>query len=211
MENRTFLVVAILVAIAVSISVFTLEGKKEKEYVNPGAPRSPVDLTDFFKIAEDKASYITIEEVLKEAPYPILLRVDRGKIQEPKFIWINPQTLDNGKVIYGYSFRWSDRVQLAVDPVSEPLDVGAILSEEMLPNTKGETKINFECRVREIIGGAHEKGEQKWQSGAIHRYPAVLFWTEKGTGEIPYLLYTVYGDTTVEELKEIAESLKAFE
>jgi hypothetical protein len=209
-----FLALALLSMVVIFVE-FYVKTRTKYEYVNPGRPLSPINLNeDFFERAEHTAANISLSGVLAKAPYPILLRVDgNGKPIEPKLIWINPQTLNSGKVIDGYSFRYSDRIELAVDPISESLDnyISELLEQECSPNTNGETKINFKCLVRGKTGLAHEKGEQKWQSGTVHRYPALVQWVEKGTRDVPYLLYTLYGDTTVDELRQIAEDLKLFD
>lgn len=215
MKRKLLFLTLPLISIVIIFVALNVAARTKSEYINPGSPLSPVDLSeDFFKRSTHKASDISLNEVLAKAPYPILLRVDKNeKPVEPKFIWINPQTLKSGEVIDGYSIRYSDRIQLLVDPTSEPLDnyISELLNQEMTPNTKGETKINFKCMVRGKTAIAHEKGEQKWQTGVVHRYPAVVQWTEKGTGKVPYLLYTLIGDMTVEELKQAAKDLKLFD
>jgi len=98
-----------------------------------------------------------------------------------------------------------------VDPVSAPLDIQELVSEEITPNTRGEAKVNFKTQVRGVDGVAREAGIQKRESGTENHYPSTVQWTIKGEGDIPYLLYTLAGDLPVVELKKIAASLVLIE
>lgn len=210
-KNFAIFFILLVGILVLGLSLFWRSSGSSGEYINPGSPKSPVVLNeDFFSTATQTASNITIEEVIKEASYPILLRTENGKPLKPEYIWINPQTVKN-KVINGYSFRWSDRIQLAVDPAEKPRDIEEDLKQTMTPNVKGETRINKRLEVRGNEGFYSEKGTIKWESGVTYNYPAVISWTEPGTGEIPYLIYTLYGDCSIDKLKEIAENLKPFD
>lgn len=204
--------VFILVLLGLNFAKVFSPGEK-KEFINPGFPKSPVDLNqDWYTMGIKNASNLTINDVIKISSYPILLRVKDGKPVEPWVIWVNPQSINlpggKEKVIDGYSFNYKDRIYLSVDPSSFPLDFEASLKVELLPNTEGQTRVNFLTNARGKKAVGRKKGVQKWEDGTTNIYPSMLRWQEKGEGEIPYFTYTLLGDCSVEELRKIAENLE---
>jgi hypothetical protein len=183
-------------------------GKINGEFINPGAPFSPTGLGDWFKTGIEDSENPELSEVLSRVRYSILLRSQGGQLVVPTRIFVQPQSLaPDGRIVEGFSFCYGDRIQLMVDPVSAPLDIQELVSEEFTPNTRGEAKVHFKTQVRGVEGASREAGIQKWESGIENHYPSTMQWTVKGEGDIPYILYTLAGDLPVAELKEMAASL----
>lgn len=202
----------VFVAIAVITILPSAEknsaGKINGEFVNPGAMLSAGKSGDWFKTGKEDSEDPTLSEVLSRVRYPLLLRSEEKTLTIPTRIFVQPQALaPDGRIVEGFSFRYSDRIQLMVDPVSVPLDIQGSIAEEITPNTSGESKVNFKTIVRGVEGVAREAGVQKWEKGDENRYPSIVQWTVKGEGDIPYVLYTIAGDIPVEALNKIAASL----
>jgi len=184
-------------------------GKINGEFINPGSMLSPAKSGDWFKTGKEDSENPELSEVLGRVCYPILLRSEGDQLVIPNRILVQPQALvPDGRIVEGFSFRYSDRIQLMVDPVSAPLDIPGLIGEEIMPNTRGESKSYFKTKVRGIEGVAREGGVQKWEKGSENRYPSIVQWTLDGEeGDVPYVLYTLAGDLPVAELKNIAVAL----
>lgn len=185
------------------------KAQKVVEYINPGFRKSPVHAEDWFKAGKKDADHPSLSQVHAEEKYTFLTRKNAGEELDPSLIFVQPQSLQpDGKIVNGYTFRYSDRVQLCVDPTDRPLEIDTLLSDKMTPNTKGETKTWQRAEIRGVPAVAHEAGEQKWKSGQVNKYPAIVQWTEKGNGDAPYLLYRLMSDGPVEQLKAMAATLE---
>jgi len=208
--NLRFVIIMLGLAFIVVATTASLIISKQSnnEYINPGSMLSPATQSDWFKTGKKDAENPTVSEAVGRARYPFLLRVKGEQLMVPERIFVQPQALKpDGRIVEGFSFRYDDRIQLMVDPVSQELDIQSLLDQEISPNTKGETKVYFKTKVRNVDAVAREAGAQKWQSGLENRYPSTIQWVEKGEGDVPYLLYTLAGDISVAELKKIAASL----
>lgn len=206
--------VFLLFAFFDSIKVEKAKGEKidVKEYINKGRPLSPVDLkNDWFESGpKDRPDY-SIADILSRTKYPILLRAEQGVPLEPvrEFVYHTP-ILKSKKYYEGFTLRYDDRIEFAVEPRDDPLDVQAALSREFAPNTRGETKIFKPCMVRGFPAVGAEAGIQKWENGDYNKHPSGIEWTEPGYQDIPYLRYTLCGDVPVSQLIKIADSLVLF-
>ncbi|MEW6173891.1 MAG: hypothetical protein AB1510_12660 [Bacillota bacterium] len=178
------------------------------EYINPGAP---LGLRNFFEGA-GRSENPSLQEVLNRVRYPLLLRYEGDQLITPSRIFVQMQVLRDGRLVEGFTFLYADRIQVCVDPMSEPLNIDEMVSwESSVRNIKGETKCFFKTKVRNVEASGRESGVQKWASGAENHYPAVIEWSEKVNGDIPYVKYALVGNGPVSELIEMAASLKLTE
>lgn len=184
--------------------------RKVAEYINPGFAKMPVHGDgDWFKAGNPNAKHPSLRQVHSEVKYTFLTRKNADKEVAPSQIFVQPQSLwPSGKIVNGYSFKYSDRIQLKVDPTDRPLDIDYFLTEKITPNTRGERLVWHKTEVRGLPAMASEAGVQKWKSGQVNKYPAIVTWTEKGNGEAPYLLYALMSDGPVDQLKAMAAKLE---
>lgn len=178
------------------------------EYVNPGAPMSPARMGDWFGRGDSsRAAILSADALVDRAPYPMLLCSDAKGVQRPDHVYIEPQTLSDGRVVEGYSIKYANRIQLLVTPTDRPIDLEVDLREENPITTDGRSRVYYETTVRGVVGVARDAGVQKWESGAENRFPSVIEWVERSDGPAPYLRYSLLGDITVSELAAIAEHM----
>jgi len=183
-----------------------------KEHILLGSPTLPIMGKKWYETGKENAENPSLTEVKGRAHYSFLLRGNGNEPMQPSRIFVQPQIVVSGpndtpKEVEGFSFRYDDHIQLLVDPTSQPLDMPKALAREQAPNVDGVTKAYFRTTVRNFEAVAREAGLQKWEDGSENHYPAIIQWTETGDGDVPYLLYTLAGDCSVNNLRQIANSL----
>jgi hypothetical protein len=154
-----------------------------------------------------RAVILTADALVDRARYGMLLCSDANGVQRPDHVYIEPQTLSDGRVVEGYSVKYANRVQLLVTPTDRPIDLEVDLREENPVTTDGRSRVYYETAVRGVVGVARDAGVQKWESGAENRFPSVIEWVERSDGPAPYLRYSLLGDITVAELADMAERM----
>jgi len=234
-KRITILMMVSILALGVVSAVIARDVSRRhnvSEYINPGAPLLPENFLDknWFDRGEEAAvkdinpvsvSNSVLPSELKadksDAGYPFKIRQDSKKsITLLDTIIQEDQLLEDNHSFAGYTFRYSDKVIIGIDPSDQPVDTTEEANSDITPTTDGETRI---CKMVNLAGSDNVKNRypavyrkmavQKWESGDVNKIPGFLLWSEPtGLVSPKYVHYLIMGDLSLGQLKAIADTLK---
>lgn len=179
------------------------------EFINAGSgPRLPVGMkADVFSRAASGAPSPAVDDIRRLIRFRLMARNDGlGRPVTPARTFVQPEAMADGTEQEGFTLRFSDRVQLRAVPSSVPASLGAILSNESVANTRGETQPFVRTTVRGFDAVVMERCVQKWADGSQLNYPSTLVWSEPGVKGTPFVQYTLMGDMSSSALIALAKT-----
>lgn len=162
----------------------------------------------------DGYAEVAFDEVLSVDSHPMLLRLDEsGNPMKPHHVLIGGTIADkDGNEVRGYIIRYDDRIEIEITPVDRPrtsTDLEPMTEDVLTPNTRGETSLYRRAEVRErgAKGIAKESGVIASGDQVRGAYPSRLVWFERGSDQVPTVMYRVSGDIPVERLQDVVGEL----
>ncbi len=107
------------------------------EFVNPGAPLSPIANEDWYDLlSSEESEGISFEVMQDELTYKAKVeRVVQGNAVEPNWVVPVEQTLSDGTAVFGYTLRYDDRIALLVTPTDLLMDPDEeVVVRDILPD-----------------------------------------------------------------------------